>query len=99
MAKPEGDVYKFTHFAHKLMAGKGINPLPSDSRRRKDRLALQARAWSLICGVLFQKLAVNYEIKRACDLYSNRRSVCQPVTSGLAPCLAGCLAGSALLLE
>ena len=45
MAKPEGDVYKFTHFAHKLMAGKGINPLPSDSRRRKDRLALQVRTY------------------------------------------------------
>lgn len=39
--KPEGDVYKFTHFAHKLMASKGINPLSSDARRRKDRLALQ----------------------------------------------------------
>ena len=41
VAKPEGDAFKFTHFAHKLMAGKGLNPLPSDSRRRKDRLALQ----------------------------------------------------------
>jgi len=41
--KPEGDTYKFTHFAHKLMASKGINPLLSDSRRRKDRLALQVR--------------------------------------------------------
>jgi len=41
--KPEGDTYKFTHFAHKLMVSKGINPLLSDSRRRKDRLALQVR--------------------------------------------------------
>lgn len=41
VAKPEGDIYKFTHFAHKLMSGKGINPLPSDARRRRDRLALQ----------------------------------------------------------
>ena len=41
--KPEGDTYKFTHFAHKLMASKGLNPLHSDSRRRKDRLALQVR--------------------------------------------------------
>ena len=46
--KPEGDTYKFTHFAHKLMAGKGLNPLLSDSRRRKDRLALQV---SLNCNV------------------------------------------------
>jgi len=43
VAKPEGDIYKFTHFAHKLMSGKGINPLPSDARRRRDRLALQVR--------------------------------------------------------
>mmetsp|Transcript_11257 Transcript_11257/g.33809 ORF Transcript_11257/g.33809 Transcript_11257/m.33809 type:complete len:452 (-) Transcript_11257:444-1799(-) len=40
-AKPEGDKYGFTHFAHKLMSSKGINPLRSDSRRRADRLALQ----------------------------------------------------------
>lgn len=39
--KPEGDKYAFTHFAHKLMSSEGLNPLPSDSRRRKDRLALQ----------------------------------------------------------
>ena len=44
-AKPEGDTYKFTHFAHKLMASKGLNPLLSDSRRRKDRLALQVRSF------------------------------------------------------
>ena len=45
VAKPEGDIYKFTHFAHKLMSGKGINPLSSDARRRRDRLALQV--WCL----------------------------------------------------
>lgn len=42
--KPEGDKYSFTHFAHKLMSSEGVNPLPSDSRRRKDRYALEARA-------------------------------------------------------
>jgi hypothetical protein len=39
--KPEGDKYGFTHFAHKLNSSEGVNPLPSDSRRRKDRHALQ----------------------------------------------------------
>lgn len=40
-AKPEGDKYGFTHFAHKLMSSEGVNPLPSDSRRRPDRYALE----------------------------------------------------------
>lgn len=39
--KPEGDKYGFTHFAHKLNSSEGVIPLPSDSRRRKDRHALQ----------------------------------------------------------
>lgn len=41
-AKPEGDKYTFTNFAHKLMSSEGINPLLSDARRRADRLALEA---------------------------------------------------------
>jgi hypothetical protein len=40
--KPEGDKYGFTHFARKLCEGVGLNPLPSDSRRRPDRAALEA---------------------------------------------------------
>ena len=39
--KPEGDKYCFTHFAHKLMSSKGLNPLASDARRRADRFALE----------------------------------------------------------
>lgn len=40
--KPGGDYYGFTHFAVKLNECKGIRvPLPSDSRRRSDRAALQ----------------------------------------------------------
>lgn len=40
--KPADDPYGFTHFAHTLnsCAG-GINPLPSDSRRRPDRALLE----------------------------------------------------------
>lgn len=45
------DKYGFSNFARMLMSGKGLNPLPSDSRRRPDRAALQ------VCpscsGVLF----------------------------------------------
>lgn len=41
--KPEGDKYGFTHFAHKLNSSEDVNPLPSDSRRRSDRHALQVR--------------------------------------------------------
>ena len=41
--KPEGDYYGFTAYAHKLNACEGIaEPLASDSRRRRDRLALEA---------------------------------------------------------
>lgn len=40
--KPDGDKFGFTHFARKLCDGCGINPLPSDSRRRPDRAALEA---------------------------------------------------------
>eukprot|EP00887_Chlorella_sp_A99_P003091 scaffold9.g3091.t1 len=39
--KPEGDPYGFTHFAHKLNSCEGVNPLPSDSRRRPDRAKLE----------------------------------------------------------
>ena len=40
--KPADDPYSFTHFAHELNAcGGGINPLPSDSRRRPDRALLE----------------------------------------------------------
>lgn len=35
------DKYGFSNFARMLMSGKGVNPLPSDSRRRPDRAALQ----------------------------------------------------------
>lgn len=35
------DKYGFSNFARMLMSGKGLNPLPSDSRRRPDRAALQ----------------------------------------------------------
>jgi Oxysterol-binding protein len=38
--KPEGDKYGFTHWARKLNDCGGVNPLPSDSRRRPDRHAL-----------------------------------------------------------
>ena len=38
--KPEGDKYGFTHFALENCCGKGLEPLPSDSRRRGDRHAL-----------------------------------------------------------
>lgn len=38
------DKYGFSNFARMLMSGKGLNPLPSDSRRRPDRAALQV--WS-----------------------------------------------------
>lgn len=41
--KPEGDFYGFTHFAKAMNAVEGqLRPLPSDSRRRSDRAALQA---------------------------------------------------------
>jgi hypothetical protein len=39
--KPQGDKYGFTHFARMLNRGKGLAPLPSDSRRRADRAALE----------------------------------------------------------
>lgn len=39
--KPEGDKYGFSSFARMLLSGKGLNPLPSDSRRRPDRTALE----------------------------------------------------------
>ncbi len=39
--KPEGDKYGFTYFARMLNSGKGLAPLPSDSRRRADRAALE----------------------------------------------------------
>ena len=38
--KPQGDKYGFTSFALELCSGKGLDPLPSDSRRRGDRHAL-----------------------------------------------------------
>ena len=41
--KPEGDKYGFSHFALELCSGKGLDPLPSDSRRRADRHALHVR--------------------------------------------------------
>ncbi len=40
--KPEGDKFGFTHFARRLCEGTGLDPLPSDSRRRPDRAALEA---------------------------------------------------------
>ena len=39
--KPEGDKYGFTHFARASNSGRGLTPLPSDSRRRPDRKALE----------------------------------------------------------
>ena len=40
--KPVDDPYSFTHFAHELNScADGINPLPSDSRRRPDRALLE----------------------------------------------------------
>ncbi len=39
--KPENDPYQFTKFAHVLNSCEGINPLPSDSRRRPDRALLE----------------------------------------------------------
>lgn len=39
--KPESDPYSFTHFAHELNKCEGVNPLPSDSRRRPDRALLE----------------------------------------------------------
>lgn len=39
--KPENDPYSFTFFAHELNSCEGINPLPSDSRRRPDRALLE----------------------------------------------------------
>ena len=41
------DKYGFSNFARMLMSGKGVNPLPSDSRRRPDRAALQ------VCSTFF----------------------------------------------
>lgn len=51
--KPEGDKYGFTHFARASNSGRGVQPLPSDSRRRPDRKALEASAhtgavWSVM---------------------------------------------------
>ena len=41
--KPVDDPYSFTTFAHTLNScADGINPLPSDSRRRPDRALLEA---------------------------------------------------------
>ncbi|KAK9817890.1 hypothetical protein WJX72_003822 [[Myrmecia] bisecta] len=40
--KPTDDKYGFTYFARMLNSCKGINPMPSDSRRRPDRAALEA---------------------------------------------------------
>jgi len=39
--RPESDPYSFTHFAHELNSCEGINPMPSDSRRRPDRALLE----------------------------------------------------------
>ena len=39
--KPEKDPYQFTKFAHYLNSCEGVNPLPSDSRRRPDRALLE----------------------------------------------------------
>lgn len=39
--KPKGDKYGFTYFARMMNNGKGLAPLPSDSRRRPDRAALE----------------------------------------------------------
>ena len=40
--KPADDPYQFTHFCHELNSCTGgINPLPSDSRRRPDRALLE----------------------------------------------------------
>jgi len=39
--KPKGDKYGFTYFARMMNEGKGVAPLPSDSRRRPDRAALE----------------------------------------------------------
>jgi len=39
--KPENDPYQFTKFAHHLNSCEGVNPLPSDSRRRPDRALLE----------------------------------------------------------
>ena len=39
--KPENDPYSFTHFAHELNKCEGLNPMPSDSRRRPDRALLE----------------------------------------------------------
>ena len=40
--RPAGDRFGFTHFARRLCDGAGLDPLPSDSRRRPDRAALEA---------------------------------------------------------
>ena len=45
--KPEGDPYGFTQFALKLNDCEGVNPLPSDSRRRPDRA--QVGACTRVC--------------------------------------------------
>ena len=45
--KPEGDKYGFTHFARQSCSGEGLDPLPSDSRRRGDRHALQVQSCAL----------------------------------------------------
>jgi hypothetical protein len=42
----EADKYGFSNFARMLMSGKGLNPLPSDSRRRPDRTALEVSPFS-----------------------------------------------------
>ncbi len=50
----EADKYGFSNFARMLMRGKGLNPLPSDSRRRPDRTALEV---SCLCNPQFLTLS------------------------------------------
>jgi hypothetical protein len=51
----EADKYGFSYFARSLNSCKGINPLPSDSRRRPDRTALE-RGDHLLAGSWKYKL-------------------------------------------
>ena len=52
----EADKYGFSNFARMLMSGKGLNPLPSDSRRRPDRTALEvSRFCQRLLAVLTRK--------------------------------------------
>jgi hypothetical protein len=69
--KPEGDMYGCTQFALQLNTCQHLvkPPLPSDSRRRADRLALEQRQ---IAGAAAEKLAIEEQQQQEQQLAEER---------------------------